>query len=271
MTEDYRTIEFSRNWWSYSVRLVIALGIIAISILILSLHNFWIFNSILIVSLAIIIPIVVFSVYITISGNYWVNSLKNQQFPQNLNSDSQDHDGFIVIHSMGHNFMSYPGFDILISFFISNRYPFKIYHCYNPGDFKNVLSNERTKYIWIFGHGWRGGITFKWTRKLLHLLTPNKTQFSYKKIQDELEKYAKKLFIGQFHCNHLVKTSPDNISLPEILLDPSNDSNYYVTDWKMNTISIWVAVKKLVKEVKRNEILVPVVEDDQNAGGCSIF
>jgi hypothetical protein len=100
-------------------------------------------------------------------------------------------------------------------------------------------------------------------------LTPNKSQLSYKTIQDELEKYPRKLFIGQFHCNHIVKTIPDNKSLPEILLDLSNDSKYYVSDWKMNTISIWVAVGKLVREVKRDEVPVMVTEDDQNAGGCS--
>jgi len=272
MTENLKTIEFSRNWWSYSFHLIIALGILTISIGIFNLISSWIFIFFLISTFATGIPLLVFASYIMISGKYWVNSLKNQQFPPNLDSASQDHDGFIVIHSLGFfNSISYPGFDILIQFFVSKKYPFKIYHCYNLEDFKSILKNKKAKYIWIFGHGWRGGITFKWTRKLSHLLTPNKTQFSYEKIQTDLEKYPRKLFIGQFHCNHIAKTIPDNISLPEILLDPSNDSYYYVTDWKMNTISIWVAVRQLLKEVKRNEVPVTFANEDQYAGGCSIF
>jgi len=272
MTKNHKIIEFSRNWWSYSLHLIIALGIFALLILITGLHGSLIFFCLLIVSFIILISLVGLGLYIRISGERLVNSLKNQQFPSNLDSASQDYDGFIVNHSLGiFNSISYPGFDILIQFFVSKKYPFKIYHCYNSEDFKSILKNEKARYIWIFGHGWRGGVTFKWTRKLSHLLTQNRTRFSYKQIQDDLENYPRKIFIGQFHCNHIEKTIPDNISLPEILLDPSNDSTYYVPDWKMNTISIWIAVRKIVKDVRRTEVLVTVAEDDQNAGGCSII
>ena len=255
MTEDHKTIELIKNWWSYSLHLLIVLGILTISIGIINPLSHWIFIFSLILTLVIGIPLVVLASYITISGEHRVNTLKNQQFPPNLDSAHQDHDGLIINHSLGFfNSISYPGFDILIQFFVSKKYPFKIYHCYNSEDFKQVLKNEKARYIWIFGHGWRGGITFKWTRKFSHLLTPNKNRFSYKKIQDDLGNYPRKLFIGQFHCNHIEKTIPDNISLPETLLAPSNDSTYYVTDWKMNTISIWIAVRKIVKEVKRIEV-----------------
>lgn len=271
MINDHKTIEFSKNWWSYSNYIIILLGILALGIFFSGLYKLSIFLVILIVFLTIFVSFIFLAWYFTVVGDYFINSLKNQQFPYNLISDKQDHDAFIIIHSMGTHFSGYPGFNTLIQFFVSKEYPLKIYHCYNPEDFKNVLKNERARYIWIFGHGWRGGVTFKWTRSISHFLTSNKSNLSYKTIQDELEKYPKKLFIGQFHCNHIAKTIPDNVSLPEILLETSNDSNYYVSNWKMNTISIWFAIRKLVKEVKRTEVPITVNENEPNAGGCTII
>jgi hypothetical protein len=278
MTNEHTTIVFSDNWCSYLpyariigpivIILVIYLFTIIIPSLVTLLHLLT--AAVIFLIIAILVFFLDFVYYPQI-GNHSVNSLKNQQFPEDLNPCQQDHDAFVIIHSMGVYFLGYAGFDILINYFTSERYAFKIYHCYNPEDFKKVLKNERAKYIWIFGHGWRGGVTFKWTRSISHLLTPNKSQLSYKKIQDELEKYPKKLFIGQFHCNHIAKTIPDNVSLPEILLETSNDSNYYVSNWKMNTISIWFAIRKLVKEVKRTEVPITVNENEPNAGGCTII
>lgn len=236
------------------------------------LQNPWIFIYLSIVFLTIAVSFIVFAVYIIISGECWVNSLKNQLFPENLNSYNQDHDAFVVIHSMGcFNFIRYSGFDILIKFFTSHRYPFKIYHCYKSEDFITVLKNENTKYIWIFGHGWRGGITFGGTRTLSHLFTPNITSFSYKKIQDEWEKYPKKKFIGQFHCNNIAKSIPENISLPEILLEMSNDSKYYVSNCRMNSTSIWFAVRGLLNELKRTEVPIAIIDNNQYTAGCSIL
>jgi hypothetical protein len=266
MTEQ-KNIEFSRNLWGYSLHLVVVLGIIAITILLSRLYSNPFFLGLVIVLFLIIVLLLILAWVITITGDYAVNSLKNQQFPHDLNSANQDHDALIMIHSMGNNFTSYPGFNLLIRFFISQQYPFKIYHCYNPEDFQNILKNEKTKYLWIFGHGWRGGISFKWTRNLSHLFTPNKTAFSYVRIQNELQDYPRKRFIGQSHCNHERKDA-DNTSLPEILLDISNDSKYYVSAWKMNPISIWFIVKTLVTNVRRTPIPNDVIEDDQNVTGC---
>jgi hypothetical protein len=270
MCENKNTIKITKNWWAFSLYLMIILFILSFTIFILGLLHSIIFLSIFILFLITSILLLFSAVYITESGKYFVNSLKNQQFPHNLNSYIVDHDAFVIIHSMSDNSTDYPGFDLLIKFFSAKRFPFKIYHCYNPEDFKNVLKNEKAKYIWIFGHGWRGGVTFKWTRRLPHIFTPNKTAFSYKQIQENLGKYPKKLFIGQFHCNHIAKSNPDSIPLPEILLDPSHNFEYYVPNWKMNSLSIWIAVKHLVKEVKRTEVSVTVVEEDQCNDGCSI-
>ena len=268
MCKSTNQIKITSNWWGLSSYLIIISLILIFIMFILGLLNsifsLLVFVLFLILGSLLLISTVLISEY----GNHCVNSLKNQQFPYNLDSIRVDHDAFIIIHSMSATSTDYPGFGLLIKYFSTLRYPFKIYHCYNPEDFKNVLMNEKTKYIWIFGHGWRGGIAFKWTRSLSHIFTPNKTVFSYKQIKENSEKYPKKLFIGQFHCNHIAKSNPDCIPLPEILFNPSNNFEYYVPNWKMNSLSIWVAIRHLIKGVKRTEVSVPIGEEDQNNNGC---
>jgi hypothetical protein len=269
MTNEYKPVELSRNWWYYSLHLTLALGFLTFAILISGLFNSVVFLLILLLSFLIMISMVCLGVYIWISGNRFVNSLTNQQFPRNLDTSVQDHDGFIVNHSLGRfNTLPYSGFDILIPFFIAKKYAFKIYHCYNTDDFTAVLKNEKVRYLWIFGHGWRGGITFKWTRKLSCLLMRNRSRISYYKICSELENCPKKKFIGLFHCSHLDRSEPDNISAPELLLDTSDGSTYYLTDGKMNTISIWFAIRKCINDVKRTEISETVTADDHVTSGC---
>ncbi|MDD5189147.1 MAG: hypothetical protein PHF57_13155, partial [Methanoregula sp.] len=163
MTNEHTTIVFSDNWCSYLpyariigpivIILVIYLFTIIIPSLVTLLHLLT--AAVIFLIIAILVFFLDFVYYPQI-GNHSVNSLKNQQFPEDLNPCQQDHDAFVIIHSMGVYFLGYAGFDILINYFTSERYAFKIYHCYNPEDFKKVLKNERAKYIWIFGHGWRG-------------------------------------------------------------------------------------------------------------------
>jgi len=255
-------LKFSRKWYNFGIR-----GIIIYFIVVLGIS--FIFSSPWPFFVALIIPVVL-SLYIMGAGDKWVNTLKNQQFPDDLDIHQRDHDAFIIIHSMG-SFSAglYSGLDILIPFFTKNRYPFKIYHCYNPQEFIDVLRNEKAKYILIIGHGWRGGITFKWMRFFWEgiLKKPKKTQFPYAKIRDNLNDIPKKLFIVQFHCNHIEKAFSDNESLVELLLDDQAGSDAYITDDLINIISIWLASRDLIRRIKRTSIPESEIPNEIESGG----
>jgi hypothetical protein len=203
------------------------------------------------------ISLLLFLLIIELSGKHAVNSLTNQKFPDNLNTKLQEHDAFIIIHSMGiQSFGSYVGVDRLIRIFIREQYPFRIYHCYNPEEFIEILKNDKTKYIWIFGHGWRGGIGFKWTHTICDwLLRKNKkTYFDYSEIQKLSEKIPKKLFIAQLHCNHCEKASRETLSLVELLLKTYDDAfDYYVTTDYQHIFTIWYATGYLGSKARRNK------------------
>jgi hypothetical protein len=244
-------------WYNFGIPTIVAyfIGLFAVSLLLLSPFPFII---------GIGIPLV-FSLYIVRASDKWANTLKNQQFPENLDIRQINHDAFIIVHSMGSfSIGSYAGLDILIPHFIHQRFPFKIYHCYNPQEVLEVLRNDKTKFIWIIGHGWRGGITFKWMRffweGLFH--KPKKTQFPYAKIRDTLSKYPKKSFIVQFHCNHIEKKFTHNESLVEILLEDSTESEYYITESLTHVISIWFASRELVSRIRRISISESDVQPD---------
>ena len=202
--------------------------------------------------------------------------MKNQQFPENLDFKKQVHDAFIIIHSMGDfSVGSYSGLDILIPYYLRNKYPFKIYHCYNPQEFLDVLKNDKTKYIWIIGHGWRGGITFKWTKSYHERLErlPKRTLFPYAKIRENLGQFPKKSFIAQFHCNHIDNTYEHNESLIEILLDPLEESHYYVTEGISNVVSTWLAARDLIPGIQRESASESEIQYgiEQDTGGCSFI
>lgn len=256
------TIKFSKKWYHIG-KLTLFLYVVGFSILSILL---W---TPLPIMLAIVVPLL-FTFYVTYISDDRVNSLKNQQFPENLDIHQKEHDAFIIIHSMG----SFSGglcigLDLVISYYIQNRYPFKIYHCYNPQEFLDVLRNDKAKYIWVIGHGWRGGITFKWTQSFRERLSrkSKRTQFSYDKIRDDLNQFPKKSFIAQFHCNNIPKTFTHNESLVEILLDSFEDSNYYITENTMNIISIWFATRELVSRVKRVSVEESEIQNDFEIGG----
>jgi hypothetical protein len=265
MQSQNRTIIFSRKWYNFGIRgVIIYFGISLIISIILS--SPWLFF------LAFILPVALI-LYIIGAGDRWVNTLKNQQFPENLDIHQRDHDAFIIIHSMGSfSVGSYCGLDILIPFYTKNRYPFKIYHCYNPQEFLDVLRNEKAKYIWIIGHGWRGGITFKWMRSFWEgiLKKPKKTQFPYAKIRDNLNEIPKKLFIVQFHCNHIEKAFSDNESLVELLLDDQAVSDAYITENLTHVISIWFASRDLIRKIKRTSIPESEIPKEiESEGSCN--
>ena len=214
-----------------------------------------------------------FALYVATNGDVCVNAQKNQQFPENLDIRNREHDAFVIIHSLGSSIGSYVGLDILIPHYIRNRFPFKIYHCYNPQEFLDVLKNDKAKYLWIIGHGWRGGITFKWTTSFRGFLyhKQNRTLFPYAKIRENLDQYPKKAFIAQFHCNHIDKTYAQNESLVEILLDTFEESHYYITEDLSNVVSTWFATRELKSRIQRTSVSEAEIQQgvEPDSGGCS--
>lgn len=201
-----------------------------------------------------------FFLIILLRSEYFVNTTVNHQFPENLDSSNTVHDAFILIHSVGSSGDTC-GLDNLISTFKAKKYPFKIYHCYTPDDFKAVLANEKAKYVWIFGHGWRGGIAFKWRpylRDRLHLKWKKETVFQYSDlIENGQTAYPSKDFIAQLHCNNPSKKDLSNVPLPEILMEEGvTPEMYHVSDKFYTPCSVWFTTRKLAKTVKRTPINV---------------
>lgn len=215
-----------------------------------------------IVSFSILLLMYLFYAIIYIKSKYCLNSTINQQYPENLNSIKTDHDAIILIHSMGSSEID-SGIDNLISAFKRKNFPFKIYHCYNPEDFKDVLTNEKAKYLWIFGHGWRGGITFKWglsIRDIIHFKFRSQTNFRYcDLIENGQNIYPTKSFIAQLHCNNITKKDPSNVTLPEVIMNGNiNPNMYHVSDSYNSHFSIWFTTRKLAKNLER----IPVETSD---------
>ena len=203
------------------------------------------------------------SYFIIVSnGKKCVKSPFNRQYPENLNPLTTNHNAFIIVHSPGDN-MVYAGIDNLINKFTATKNPFRIYDCNNPDEFKTVVANEKAKRLWIFGHGWRGGITFKGQRPLWNSLpfkAKNNTYFSYcDLIENDLNTYPSKDFVAQLHCNHFSKKHASNRPLPEFLMENNlGKDNYHVSDSKNNPISVYFTTKKLVTNIKRN----PAIHDE---------
>jgi hypothetical protein len=207
------------------------------------------------VSFIICFIICVFYAIISTRSRHLVNTTVNQQYPEKLDSSKTVHDAFILVHSMGNDGII-SGLDNLIHSFKTKNYPFKIYHCYTPDDFKAVLANENAKYIWIFGHGWRGGITFKWKPSIwdiIHLKLRKQTNFRYSDLLENGQgNYPPKDFIAQFHCNHISKKEPSKTALPQILMNKNiTPEMYHVSDYFNNHFSIWFTTRKLVKNIER--------------------
>lgn len=189
---------------------------------------------------------------------YYMNSTINQQYPNNLDCTKTVHDAIIFIYPVG-NGESTAGVDNLICAFKARKYPFKMYYCYNPEEFKAILANEKAKYLWIFSHGWRGGITFKWgltVNDIIHLRFKRQTNLRYfNLIEDEQNTYPPKSFIAQLHCNHIAKKDPSKVTLPEVLMNGNiTPEMYHISDNYNNNYSIWFTTRKLVRNLERTPL-----------------
>ncbi|MEI7434744.1 MAG: hypothetical protein WCJ93_10870 [Methanomicrobiales archaeon] len=200
-----------------------------------------------------------FNLIIFYRANNLVSALPNQQYPTTLDIHQTNHDAFIMIRSIG-LFRDNQGLDLLIPYFKKHNYPFKIYHCFNPQEFEEILKNEHAKYLWIFGHGWRGGISFKWKRSWGDVvrLKKNTTNFVYSSLLKQgVSVYPKKEFIAQFHCNHFFGPLSENISLPEILLDSkASENDYFVSDNTISIFCIWFETRQFLKTIVRTPLII---------------
>lgn len=238
--------------------------VLLIIVVIISALSWWTFDlniGILLASLQLLLgtlPILLFAIIVSEGSNKQVKSTPNLQYPENLDIMSRKHDAFIIVESAGIvNF--YGGLDNIIPKFKKKGYPFRIYHCKTSDDFKAVLLNEKANCLWIFGHGWRGGITFKGRMRLHNLRyckLRDRIHFSYSDlIENGMMAYPSKDFIVQLHCNCFVKKEVSNTPLPEYLMQNNlNPECYHVSDNKNNIISIWFTTRKLMKNIKRTPI-----------------
>lgn len=81
--------------------------------------------------------------------------------------------------------------------------PCKVYPISSKTDFDNVYSNPNIHYLWIIGHGWRGGFYFS---------TPIAEE---KILYSHYPKNSNLKFIAQLHCNDESQESLSNVSLVE--------------------------------------------------------
>jgi hypothetical protein len=105
---------------------------------------------------------------------------------------NNEHDAIIIISysAFSREYFSVNGLDLLIPFFVENKINFKVYCCENSENFVKIVNDPTTKTLWIFGHGYRGGVKFS-----------DKT-VSYSSLFENLSEDSKnKNYVYQFHCN----------------------------------------------------------------------
>ncbi len=111
----------------------------------------------------------------------------------NPESNSPDeHDALILIYysPLSREYFSLAGLDLLIPFFIDNKINYRVYCCNNSDFFLEIVNNPKTTTLWIFGHGFRGGVRF--FDKLIN----------YSDLVNKLSEECKnKKYVYQFHCN----------------------------------------------------------------------
>jgi hypothetical protein len=199
----------------------------------------------------------IFIIIVEIRSRIYSESRSFEQYPPDLNQRSIDYDAVIIAHSKGfHSIGTAVGVDNLVIHFLKKQYPFRIFHCYCSSDIITILQDERAKYLWVFGHGWRGGVTFKEAGDIsdFSICKPPKTEFVYQHLMMEVPRVPPKKFVGQFHCCSLSNKNQPNIPLPEILIENPKIGDYYVTDNEMNHYSVWFTTRQLLDKITRKPV-----------------
>lgn len=251
--QDKSLLAFSKSWFDHGM-VILYISIIGfvtcgLSYLINFLTDPFIFYIALFFGI-IAASLLIFLVIIIHRSHSLLEITKNYQYPENLETSNLDYDAIIIAHSQGiHDFGLGTGVDNIVNKLTKEKYPYKILHCNTPYCVTSELRKNHAKYIWIFGHGWRGGIVFKEPGKIIH---PSYAELIYENLKDEKPSLSKKLFIGQFHCNSLSKKPTINTPLIEILLDNPVENQYFISEGNLNHYSVWIATRKLANNLHRD-------------------
>ncbi len=218
--------------------LLIAVTLISISILFHSVDRFWFF----IIGFGIILVLLIVAKYAVICSGK-IKSIIGEQKKKDPDIRSTPHDALIIVKSTTITCSIFsPGIKRLIFFLLKEKYPFYIYYCNNPSDFKAVIENPNAKYLYIFGHGWMGGVTFQ-------LKTP--IQYPFVELLKEIGSYhPEKAYIAQFNCCTL-NDNLSNESLPEVLFKENlSRKKYYLTKHKSNMLTIITGIHKIRDDIR---------------------
>ena len=128
--------------------------------------------------------------------------LSHHKYPADVH-----HNAIIICPSRGFKpeyFTNGP--ELLVEYFSTHQIPYKVYLPQNREEFLQIIQNEKTAVLWLFGHGTIGsfGITLKESMKYVDLIgTPLMR--------------CRKIAIHQLHCNGKNWESP--YSLSRLLVD----------------------------------------------------
>lgn len=148
-----------------------------------------------------------------------VQNFTNQK--NNIGSYSGFYHSIIIANSTKQNKREgiLVGIDLLVKRFTSQKCRYKITVCNSPIKVKNEIENPNADYIYLFGHGFKGGLTF-------YNADESISKFEYSTVNPTISKK----FIGQFHCNH-----GNGPSLVELLLKkPDTDNHYFKPGYTLN-------------------------------------
>jgi len=259
ISDDPSSIKLQKNYFVY---LKFGLLIFASVLFVSTFFSFagWFSEELLIFkcfSGVLLFFLMIFIFIVEIRSRYYSASKSFEHYPDDLNERTIDYDAIIIAHSKGfHSIGITTGIDNLVVFFQSKHYPYRIFHCYCPSDMMAVLRDERAKYLWIFGHGWRGGVSFKEAGKIsdFSIFNPPRIGFVYQFLTTEIPPLPSKKFIGQFHCSPFLPEKAANIPLPKILMCDPKEEDYYVTDDEMNHYSVWFATLRLTFNIRRKSV-----------------
>lgn len=127
------------------------------------------------------------------------------------------------------------GIDMLVNRFKSQNCKYKITLCNTPIEVKNEIENLYAEKIYLFGHGFKGGLTFYSDESI--------SEFNYCSIDPSI----KKKFIGQFHCN-----CGGEHSLVELLIKKPKSGNHYLINGFTTTFILWYDIRfKVLKMINK--------------------
>jgi hypothetical protein len=130
----------------------------------------------------------------------------------------------------------YSGVDLIIKDLESKKCEYKICLCNTPGEAQIEIEKPRAKFIYLHGHGFKGGLIF--------YNSDSTPRLEYIHVNPD----NKKEFIAQFHCN-----DGDKVSLIEHLLTKSsNEENYYFKKGWTTAFIIWYDIRlKVLNKIKK--------------------